>query len=420
MTNIHKENQESKNSFLTRLKLTRQASEDLIIPLSPEDLCLQGMETASPPKWHLAHTTWFFETFVLRPHLPSYRGADKSWGFLFNSYYDACGKRHPRSKRGLLTRPSIKEIMTWRKQVDQALEKLLNETSGSNHSIQNLIELGIQHEQQHQELLLMDLLDGFSRQPLEPSYWSNQNQHIYPTYFKKDHEKYKNQWLSSKGGLLDIGIGIPNNKSNLNEFSFDNESPRHRVWLEPFKISRQLVRNIEYQEFIADGGYERPEFWMSEGWSTKETRGWEAPRYWRMSCNKKSWCWEFTLSGKQPLNPYSPVSHVSWFEADAYARWAKARLPTEQEWEASTIQHGNQINEIHSSLWQWTASNYNPYPGFKPASGAIGEYNAKFMSSQYVLRGSSYLTPPRHSRNTYRNYFSPQSRWMASGIRLAQ
>ena len=387
--------------LLETLLEVRRRSEDLISPLEPEDLVLQGMEDASPPKWHLAHTTWFFETFLLQPHLPGHTACDPRWSYQFNSYYEAVGERHPRPKRGLLTRPTIQEVMAWRRQIDVGLEQLLERPCQELHPV---AELGLHHEQQHQELLLMDLLDGFSRQPLEPVYAADADLAL---------QVNDADWLACDGGLMEIG-------HSGTDFHFDNEGPRHRVWLEPFELATQLVSNADYRAFLADGGYERPELWMSEGWALRQHLNWQAPRYWRGSGDADEWQDEFTLAGRKPLDPAAPVRHLSWFEADAFARWSGARLPVEAEWEVALTQHGARIAAAHGALWQWMASPYRPYPGFTPPQGAIGEYNGKFMSSQFVLRGSCWLTPRGHARDTYRNFFPPASRWMASGVRLAR
>ena len=387
--------------LLETLLEVRRRSEALISPLEPEDLVLQGMEDASPPKWHLAHTSWFFETFLLQPHLPGYTACDPRWSYQFNSYYEAVGERHPRPKRGLLTRPTIQEVLAWRNRIDLGLEHLLERSCLELHP---LAELGLHHEQQHQELLLMDLLDGFSRQPLEP---------VYATDADLALQVNDADWLACDGGLMEIG-------HSGTGFHFDNEGPRHRVWLEPFALATQLVSNADYRAFISDGGYERPDLWMSEGWGLRQHLNWQAPRYWRGSGEAAEWQDEFTLAGRKPLDPAAPVRHLSWFEADAYARWSGARLPVEAEWEVAVKQHGERIAAAHHGLWQWTASPYRPYPGFTPPQGAIGEYNGKFMSSQFVLRGSCWLTPRGHARDTYRNFFPPASRWMASGVRLAR
>ena len=382
--------------LLDTLLEVRDRSEALIARLEPEDLGLQGMADASPPKWHLAHTTWFFDTFVLQPHLASHIPCDPRWSYQFNSYYETVGERHPRSERGVLSRPPIREILEWRAEVDAGLTQLLG--NEPTPELQTLVELGLQHEQQHQELLLMDLLDGFSRQPLEPSYGIDADLQT---------STVRSQWLACDGGVVEIG-------AHKNGFHFDNETPRHRVWLDPFQISDELVSNAEYQAFIDDGGYRRPELWMSDGWGLVQQRGWNQPRYWRDTHD------EFGLAGRQRRDPAAPVRHLSWFEADAFARWSACRLPTEAEWEHACALHGIAMHHAHGVLWQWTASPYRPYPGFRPPPGAIGEYNGKFMSSQMVLRGSSWLTPPGHGRDTYRNFFPPSSRWMAAGVRLAR
>ena len=382
--------------LLDTLLDVRDRSEALIARLEPEDLGLQGMADASPPKWHLAHTTWFFDTFVLQPHLASHTPCDPRWSYQFNSYYETVGERHPRSERGVLSRPPVREILAWRAEVDAGLKQLLS--NEPTPELQTLVELGLQHEQQHQELLLMDLLDGFSRQPLEPSYGIDADLQT---------STVRPQWLACDGGVVEIG-------AHKNGFHFDNETPRHRVWLDPFQISDELVSNAEYQAFIDDGGYRRPELWMSDGWGLVQQRGWNQPRYWRDTHD------EFGLAGRQRRDPAAPVRHLSWFEADAFARWSACRLPTEAEWEHACGLHGIAMHHAHGVLWQWTASPYRPYPGFRPPPGAIGEYNGKFMSSQMVLRGSSWLTPPGHGRDTYRNFFPPSSRWMAAGVRLAR
>ena len=393
-------------SLLQRLQVVRQHSERLIDGLEPEDLCLQGMADASPAKWHLGHTTWFFETFLLEPHLSGHETPDRRWGHLFNSYYEAIGSRHPRPQRGLLTRPAIGEVLAWRRRVDAGLETLLLELergpAEAAAPLLELVELGLQHEQQHQELLLMDLLDGFSRNPLEPAYGQEPP--------GATAVATPAGWRSNPGGLVAIG-------HEGGGFHFDNEAPRHRQWLEPFLLAETLVSNGDVAAFIADGGYRRPELWMSEGWALVQERGWCAPRYWRGD-------WEFSLAGRRPRHPQAPVRHLSWFEADAFARWSGARLPSEAEWELVVTESaqpgGRPLPQAFGALWQWTATPYRPYPGFRPAAGAVGEYNGKFMTSQFVLRGSSFLTPSGHARTTYRNFFAPHCRWMASGLRLAR
>ena len=399
------------NALAQRLMAVRRRSVELIAPLEPEDLCLQGMADASPPKWHLGHTTWFFDTFLLQhPRVAALAGHSapppEGWGFLFNSYYDAVGARHPRPQRGLLTRPPMAEVLAWRERLDGALQRLLEGLADwpaeRVRPWLDLIELGLQHEQQHQELLLMDLLDGFSRNPLEPVY-AEEPERSYASQARAE----ELGWLQHPGGLVEIGH--PQSGSQSNGFHFDNEAPRHRQWLEPFAIATRLVNNAEFAAFIADGGYWRPELWMSEGWAVVQERGWQAPRYWRQGD-------EFSLAGRRPRDPDAPVRHLSWFEADAYARWAGARLPSEAEWELNA----ERLPDGFGLLWQWTSSPYRPYPGFRPAAGAVGEYNGKFMSSQMLLRGSCFLTPPGHARPTYRNFFPPASRWMAAGLRLAR
>jgi ergothioneine biosynthesis protein EgtB len=414
--------------LLERLLAVRRRSVDLIAPLEPEDLCLQGMADASPPKWHLGHTTWFFEQFLLLPLMGrglalNYEPAPPSWCFLFNSYYEAVGARHPRPQRGLLSRPAIGEVLAWRQRVDQALAQLppllARQAAAHRQASLSLLELGLQHEQQHQELLLMDLLDGFSRNPLLPAYSTADDGP--EALWRQRLDAPSNldpgelRWLAGPGGLVEIGHGGADAPEG-GPFHFDNEAPRHRCWLEPFELADRLVSNGEFAAFIADGGYRRPELWMSEGWAVCQQRGWQAPRYWQDDGQ------EFTLAGLLPRQAQAPVRHLSWFEADAYARWAGARLPSEAEWEvtASRLTDQGGLPQAHGLLWQWTGSPYRPYPGFRPPAGAVGEYNGKFMSSQFVLRGSCLFTPSGHGRDTYRNFFPPASRWMAAGVRLAR
>ena len=406
--------------LLERFQAVRSRSVELIAPLNPEDLCLQGMADASPPKWHMGHTTWFFEEFLLKapelkPFVPGYEPADPRWRFLFNSYYDAIGERHPRPELGLLSRPPIAEVLAWRGQVDQAISQGIVQAQQDSDqpgpaAWLELVELGLQHEQQHQELLLMDLLDGFSRNPLEPGYGPEPE-----TLYESGWLEGESPWLSHQGGLVEIGHGGPSGS-----FHFDNEAPRHRQWLEPFAIASHLVTNGEYEAFIADGGYRRPELWMSEGWALVQQRQWQSPRYWRgAGPADETGDWEFSLAGRQPRTSQAPVRHLSWFEADAYARWAGGRLPSEAEWEVMATGAGQALPQAFGVLWQWTSSPYRPYPGFQSAPGAVGEYNGKFMSSQMVLKGSCFLTPEGHGRPSYRNFYPPASRWMASGLRLA-
>ena len=423
-----------------RFRTVRQVSEDLIHGLEPEDLMLQGMADASPAKWHLAHTTWFFERFLLQNDA-RHQAAPHQWHTLFNSYYRTVGSPHPRSERGLLSRPALRQILAWRQRVNGSMERLTAQLEtgeagldGSPEQRQRLAmaELGLNHEQQHQELLLMDLLDGFSRSPLEPAYAlaapAHQEQPATPS------SPLPLGWWRHPGGLVWLG-------HDGEGFHFDNESPAHQVWLEPFAMGDRLVTNGEYAAFMADGGYQDSRHWMDEGWHWRRDHHITAPRYWRK--DDEDWQWEFTLEGRCPLDPNAPVRHLSWFEADAYARWAGARLPLEAEWEtmahhapcrdgqwldvwnlkprqATALPGSRVVQQVFGDLWEWTASPYRPYPGFRATSGAVGEYNGKFMSSQFVLRGGSFLTPAGHHRSTYRNFFAPRSRWMASGFRLAR
>ncbi len=377
--------------------LIRQHTETLAASLTPEDQCVQSMPDASPAKWHRAHTTWFFEEFLLAPHLPGYAVFDPACRFLFNSYYESVGARHPRPQRGLLTRPSAAEISAYRAHVDAAMHQLF---SLSNAGLAPLVALGLQHEQQHQELLVTDMLHGFAQNPLSPA--------VLPGWQDPPAEPGAAQWLSHPGGIVDIGY-------SGDDFAFDNESPAHQVLLRPFRLADRLVRNREWLDFVVDGGYATPSLWMSEGWTTVQTQGWLAPLYWRETGS--GWQ-QMGPGGLQPIDPTAAVRHISWYEADAYARWAGARLPTEAEWEASCRLEN--LYEITGHVWQWTASAYAPYPGFRPAAGAIGEYNGKFMINQMVLRGGSAATPSGHTRPTYRNFFHPDRRWQFSGLRLAQ
>jgi len=425
-------------ALLPRLRRIREHTEALISGLEPEDLCLQGMADASPAKWHLGHTSWFFEEFLLRDQAAGdagacgggtgvpYEPADTRWRYLFNSYYEAVGPRQPRPQRGLLTRPPIGAVLAWRRRVTTAVAELvetLEARAGEPAATAKLalVELGLQHEQQHQELLLMDLLDGFSRNPLEPVAYPAEGAIDPELAFQRSWAgtvgssataPASPDWLPVAGGLAEIGHPGDNAGPGPSPggFHFDNEAPRHRLWLEPCAIATRLVSNGEYAAFIADGGYRRPELWMSEGWAVVQQRGWAAPRYWRGD-------WEFSLAGRQPRQTAAPVRHLSWFEADAYARWAGARLPSEAEWELAAA---SGLPQAYGCLWQWTSSPYRPYPGFAPAAGAVGEYNGKFMTSQFVLRGSAFLTPEGHARLTYRNFYPPASRWMAAGLRLAR
>jgi ergothioneine biosynthesis protein EgtB len=372
----------------------RALSCGLANPLSPEDCGLQSMSDASPVKWHLAHTSWFFETVILA-NRPGYKSFDPRLSYLFNSYYEALGPRHPRPRRGLLSRPSLEEVYAYRAHVDRAMLEACRDDG-----LRDLITLGLHHEQQHQELILTDIKHAFFSNPLLPAYRSGG---------APPRAAQPQDWLRVPGGVSQIGHDGAG-------FAFDNEVPRHQVLLRPFRIASRPVSNAEYQAFIADGGYRRPELWLSDGWARVQEEHWEAPLYWLKDDDGSTREDEFvfTLSGVQPLDPHAPVEHVSFYEAAAYANWAKARLPTEFEWEAAAPLFA------HGEVWEWTRSSYDPYPGFKAFDGVAAEYNGKFMIGQMVLRGGSSATPPGHIRDTYRNFFPPQARWQFSGIRLAE
>ena len=404
-------------TLAARYRQVRARTEAPIAPLSAEDCALQSMPDASPAKWHLAHTTWFFETFVVAPVDAQYRSPDRAYRVLFNSYYRAVGERHPRPERGLLSRPSLAEVLDYRAHVDAAMLRLLPRAAGDAR-LRDLIELGLHHEQQHQELILTDILHLLSRNPLRPAYASaGVSARVAPT---ADHAnssfrpatRDETRWIECAAGIAMIG-------HEGEGFAFDNEGPSHRVWLDAFAIASRPVTNAEFAAFIDDGGYRRSELWMSSGYDAVTANAWRAPLYWERTREAFA---EFTLRGLEALDPERPVVHLSWFEADAYARWAGARLPTEAEWETAARGRGASGTPLAGigEVWEWTSSSYAPYPGFRPASGAIGEYNGKFMCNQYVLRGSSVATPAGHSRITYRNFFPPEARWQFSGIRLAR
>jgi ergothioneine biosynthesis protein EgtB len=377
----------------------RDETETLAAPLSAEDQVVQSMPDVSPTKWHRAHTTWFFETFLLTPSLPGYNVFDPGFGYLFNSYYEAVGPRHPRPHRGLLSRPSVAEIAHYRMHVDAAMHELIDTCDDTAAA---LIELGLHHEQQHQELLLMDIKHVLHCNPTDPAYVERR-----PLQARSTAPRV----VDVTGGDVQVGYGG-------NSFAFDNEGPRHVVFLEPFRIHDSLVSAGEWLEFIADGGYTRPELWLSDGWYAVQEHQWDAPLYWR---NDGDDGWSvFTLAGRRALDPGEPVVHVSHYEADAFANWRGERLPTEFEWEhAVTSTPSGTLRDVDNVAWQWTASAYLPYPRFRPAAGAVGEYNGKFMSGQMTLRGGARITPSGHTRPTYRNFFPPGSRWMYSGVRLA-
>lgn len=385
-----------------RFSAIRANSLALVEGLSAEDCQLQSMPDASPLKWHLAHTSWFFETFLLAEARQAPPPFDPAFKVLFNSYYVGVGARHLRAERGLLSRPVLDQIFAYRQHVDGHMLGLLAEPGLSDAEL-DLIELGLHHEQQHQELMLTDLKHHFSCNPLEPA-WRLHSTDQAPREGRDGDTLFR----LFPGGLIEIG-------HSAKAFSFDNERPRHRVWLEPFELATRNVSNGEYLAFMLDGGYSRPELWLSEAWDHISKTQWHAPLYWQH--DEQGWS-TFTLHGRQALNPQAPVCHVSFYEADAYARWAGARLPTEAEWELAA--QSEELPGLQAEVWQWTNSAYLGYPGYQPAAGAVGEYNGKFMLNQMVLRGSSLATPGGHARSSYRNFFPALARWQFSGIRLAR
>jgi len=373
----------------------------LVAHLSAEDCQLQSMTEASPVKWHLAHVTWFFETFVLERAETPFQSFRSEFRVLFNSYYVGIGAMQARPERGLLSRPSLDEVIDYRHAVDARVEQLLMRQQVDSRVL-DLVELGLHHEQQHQELILTDIKHHLSRNPLLPAYAGGRTDATAVSGEMKFH--------SFSGGPTEIG-------RRGDDFCFDNETPRHRVWLEPYALATRLVNNGEYLRFIANGGYRRPELWLSDGWECVCREGWQAPHYWRHQ--QGDWR-SYTLFGETAIDSVGAVRHVSYYEADAYARWAKARLPTEAEWEHAASSATDDLAQLFDTAWQWTQSAYLPYPGYHPAAGAIGEYNGKFMVNQMVLRGGSSATPPGHTRSTYRNFFPPAARWQFTGIRLAR
>jgi ergothioneine biosynthesis protein EgtB len=377
----------------------RAYSEALAAPLSEEDCQAQSMPEASPVKWHLAHASWFFETFVLERFEPDFKPFNPAFRMLFNSYYNGIGEKFTRAQRGLLTRPTLQEVLSYRKNVDSRILKLLQRTA-SGREIETLVQLGLQHEQQHQELIITDAKHLLALNPLQPRYGLDLD--TGPV------ESAKLEWLNFSAGITEIG-------HDGEGFCFDNETPRHRQFLETFSLASRLVTNSEFIAFIEDSGYKKPEYWLSEGWDWVQTHAVNHPLYWQR--DETAWR-SFTLKGLQTLQPGQPVWHVSYFEAAAYAAWAGARLPTEAEWEHAYTHPS--IRQMSGAAWQWTSSAYAPYPGFTPAAGAVGEYNGKFMVNQYVLRGASAATPADHSRATYRNFFPAGTRWQFTGIRLAR
>ena len=417
----HHSLQPSAGTLAARFAQVRAQTRALAATLSPEDCALQSMPDASPVKWHLAHVTWFFETFVLAGHVTGYAPFDPAFRVLFNSYYHGVGDQHPRAERGLVSRPDLATVLAYRAHVDAAMARLLTAPAGP--ALADLVELGLQHEQQHQELILTDVKHLLSRNPARPAF--------HPRWPLARVRPQSLEWHAYEGGLVRHG-------DDTDGFAFDNERPAHRVFVAPFALASRPVTHGEFAAFIEDGGYRRPELWLSLGWDAVRTRGWQAPLYWE----RADGTWRtFTLHGMADIDPHTPVCHVSLFEADAYARWAGARLPTEFEWEhAARAQPvmGNFVEsgalhplpaadapaaapaQLFGDVWEWTRSDYAPYPGFRTAEGAVGEYNGKFMCSQYVLRGGSCASPRSHLRATYRNFFPPDARWQFSGVRLAR
>ena len=405
--------------LLAHYAAVRRRTERLCEPLATEDYVVQAMPDASPAKWHLAHVSWFFETFVLRPALPDYRALDERYAVLFNSYYNGVGPQFSRPARGHLSRPTVDEVYAYRAHVDKAMLTLLEDEAARIDRVAAVVELGLHHEQQHQELLVTDVKYNLSVNPLRPAYGA---------------VAIGNRRAGGPLERVKFGGGVAEIGTDGGSFCFDNERPRHRVLLAPYELGSRLVTNGEYREFIADGGYARPELWLSDGWRTAQERGWQAPLYWGQEHGDWS-C--YTLAGMASLATDAPVAHVSYYEADAYARWRGARLPIEQEWENAAGEEmapgtlldetprepapasGRGLAQMTGDVWEWTASAYLPYPGFRPLDGALGEYNGKFMVNQMVLRGGSCATPRSHIRRTYRNFFPPDARWQFSGIRLA-
>jgi ergothioneine biosynthesis protein EgtB len=413
-----------RTAMLVRFAAIRRDSEALAANLTAEDQAIQSMPDVSPTKWHLAHTSWFFETLILSRFDPDYRPFDPAFAYLFNSYYEAAGPRHPRPERGMLSRPTLDTIAAYRDHVGAATARFIEHADRTRwQEAAPLVELGLNHEQQHQELILMDIKHVFSVNPLLPCYQAPQLQ--------MQQSAAPLAWIEFAGGLCEIGHRGAG-------FAFDNETPRHKAWLEPFRLASRPATCGEYRDFIEDGGYRRPEFWLSDGWATVCQQGWEAPLYWRREAGGE---WSiFTLGGARRLNPAEPVCHVSFYEADAFARWAQKRLPSEAEWEVAAEDlpvagnfadsgrlhpcasggGGPGLSQMFGDVWEWTASPYVAYPRFRPEAGAVGEYNGKFMCNQMVLRGGAAVTPAGHLRASYRNFFPPAARWVFAGLRLAE
>ena len=420
LRSVTSKNSSSPITLVERYQAIRAASEILCNPLEIEDYGIQTMPDVSPPKWHLAHTSWFFETFILKPYLKGYHEFHPDYVRLFNSYYEQVGEYHPRPQRGLLSRPTVKDVLAYRTHVNEAMQQLLAQ---KEHPAWTDIELrtviGLNHEQQHQELLLTDIKHIFACNPLRP---------IYQQLPQSSATTASLQWTEQPGGLVEIG-------AQGDSFAYDNEYPRHKVYLEPFKLASRPISNAEYLTFIEDSGYQRPELWLSEGWKAIKEGRFTKPLYWE---ERDGEWWHMTLGGMRKLDPDAPVCHVNYFEADAFANWAGKRLPTEAEWESVASVNpveGNLrdagflqpqangldgLQQLFGDVWEWTQSAYNPYPGFHAPKGALGEYNGKFMCGQYVLRGGSCVTPADHIRASYRNFFYPADQWQFSGIRLAE
>jgi ergothioneine biosynthesis protein EgtB len=431
--NIHR-SKPAAGAFLAQRYLdVRARSVELCKLLTPEDMTVQSMPDVSPAKWHLAHVTWFFERFLLQPRRPDYRVFHEGFDHLFNSYYFTVGQMHQRPRRGLLSRPTVAEVLDYRVHVDREMVALCAE---ADQELRALVTLGLNHEQQHQELILTDIKHVLAQNPLHPAYSADAAD--------TGGEAGPLSWHAFPGGVAEIGVpgsdpgGAPDGDHRAERFAFDNETPRHRVWLEDFEIASRPVTNGEYRAFIDDNGYAHSELWLADGWSTVQAEGWRQPLYWQDDLQHA-----FTLGGLKPIDPQAPVCHLSYYEADAYARWAGlhwpgARLPSEAEWEIAAAkapaaghfaeagvlqprgQSGDGLRQMFGDVWEWTASPYAPYPGFKPLAGSLGEYNGKFMCSQMVLRGGSCATPGDHVRASYRNFFYPRQRWQFSGLRLAR
>lgn len=400
-------------------------TDNLCQGLSAEDMAVQSMPDCSPTKWHLAHTSWFFENFVLQQHLPGYQTFDSQFHYLFNSYYESEGDRHPRPKRGLLTRPPLQHVNDYRKYVNEHMLQLLD-SDNANPELKQLVVTGLHHEMQHQELMLTDILHAFSCNPLLPRVREPSRTNLQSTTRSSGFRAFD-------GGLVEIGA------PNTTDFHYDNETPQHKVWLQPYRLKNHPVTNQEWLAFMDDGGYQQPLLWLSDGWAACQKYGWQAPGYWRQTSD--GWQ-QFGLDGLRPIDPQAPVCHLSYYEAEAFARWAGGRLPWESEWEDASRQtpydpsennflesalwrpqagQPNQdgVQQLFGDVWEWTSSPYSAYPGFRPEQGALGEYNGKFMANQWVLRGGSCVTPEKQVRASYRNFFYPHQRWQFTGARLA-